>query len=89
MNKSCGCPYGCCSCGSSDDAKADLYFDYERFEFFEVGDGASSYGPVGWVIQSTSLIYLGKLGDNYYEFLGRTIEHKEELATWKRMYGKR
>jgi hypothetical protein len=88
VNKSCGCPYGCCSCGPCNDNLADLYFDYVRNEFFEVSDGASSYSPVGWVIrgEGASLIYLGKLGDNYYEFLGRITEHNEELAERKARY---
>ena len=76
MNKSCGCPYGCCSCGAVDDNKTDVFYDCSLDQFFFLEDGASASSPLGWEISNPNLIYLGKLGDNYLEYIGRMTLHE-------------
>lgn len=75
MNKYCGCPYGCCSCGDVDDNKTDVFYDSLNNTFFFLEDGASAMGPRGWEIHNPNLTYLGKLGDNYLEYVGRMALH--------------
>jgi hypothetical protein len=82
MMKSCGCPYGCCSCGEDDDNKTDVFYIPEKNELFFLVQAASSTGPVGWEAFD-GYIYVGQLGDNYLEHVGRMAIHAEELAEFE------
>jgi hypothetical protein len=78
----CSCPSGCCDCGpetEKDAVNADIFYDSLNDEMFQLVSGASSTGPVGWCANNPNLIYLGKLGDSYYESIGRVIEHERNL----------
>jgi len=82
MTKGCGCPYGCCGCGEVDDNKTDVFYIPEKNEMFFLVQGASSTGAVGWEAFD-GYIYLGRLGDNYLESVGRTTIHDKELAEFE------
>jgi hypothetical protein len=89
MIKSCGCPYGCCSCGPYNDNLTDVYYNPKDNEFFLLTEGASAMSPVGWCgWDKSGMIYLGKLGDNYYEFVGRTTEHENELKEFRKLWNR-
>ena len=81
--KACGCHYGACDCykeTAQHIAQADIFYDRLRDEFFQLSLGASSMSPVGWCINCPSLVYLGKVGDSYYETIGRQFAHEQELT---------